>query len=80
MCYVDLPSKPVRATIWAIRTDGNAMKVMSGYLPSFKPFRSLRRGLWIVVVRGVGYSDTADGMLASILGICTCWRSLAVVL
>ena len=43
------------------------MNVMSGYLPSFNPFRSLRRGLWMVVLRGVGYLETADGMLALLL-------------
>lgn len=39
------------------------MKVMSGNLPSFRPLRSFRRGLWMVVVKGVGYSVVADGIL-----------------
>jgi hypothetical protein len=38
------------------------MKVMSGYLPSFKTFRSLNRGFEIVVVSGVGYSVVAEGI------------------
>jgi hypothetical protein len=65
MFIVCLPSKSQSATIWAILTEDRAMKVMSGYLPSFKTFSSLKRGFEIVVVSGVGYSVVvAEGISA----------------
>lgn len=49
-----LTSSPVRATICAIRTDGIAIKVISGYEPSRSLLSSRRRGFCTVVVCAVG--------------------------
>ncbi len=45
-----LTSSPVKATIWAWRTDGMAMKVIKGYSPALSLLRSLRRELETAVV------------------------------
>lgn len=42
--WEDEPSKPDSATIWAMRTEGIAMNVINGKLPSLSPCRSFSLG------------------------------------
>lgn len=48
------PSRPVKAMIWACRTDGIAIKVIKGFSSLLSLFNSLRRGFCTVVVWAVG--------------------------
>jgi hypothetical protein len=48
------PSNPVKAMIWACRTDGIATKVIRGLSSLLSLFSNLRRGFWTEVVCAVG--------------------------
>jgi hypothetical protein len=48
------PSSPVKAIIWACRTDGMATKVIKGFSSLLSLFSNLRRGFWTEVVCAVG--------------------------